>query len=595
MANLVEIKVPDIGNFKDVDVIELMVKPGDRLDKEQGLITLETDKAAMDVPSPYTGTVKTMKVKKGDKVSEGTIILTIESEDTAPVSKPQNAAAKPQQPITGSSSDSRSTQPQHTPSIAAAAEYADNVDIDCELLVLGSGPGGYTAAFRAADLGKQVAMVERYPSLGGVCLNVGCIPSKALLHAAKVIEETAEMSERGISFGQPKIDTGKLRSWKNSVVGKLTGGLATLAKQRKVQVVQGVGKFIAPHHLAVEQGGKKSVIRFQQCIIAAGSQAAKIPGFPDDPRILDSTSALELEDLPERMLVIGGGIIGLEMACVYDALGVKITVVELTDTLIPEADRDLVRVLQKRIEKRYEKIMLGVKVAKLEATNQGINAAFEGDGAQQPQTYGRVLVAVGRRPNGKLIDADKAGVAVDARGFIPVDRQQRTNVAHIFAIGDIAGNPMLAHKASHEGKVAAEVAAGMKVANDARAIPSVAYTDPEVAWVGLTEKQAKEQGVEVGKGAFPWIASGRNLSLGRDDGMTKLLFDPRTDRILGGGIVGSNAGDLIAELSLAIEMGCDAADIGLTVHPHPTLSETVMFAAEAFEGTITDLYMPKKH
>jgi len=681
MANITEVKVPDIGNFKDVDVIEVMVKAGDTIEKEQGLITLETDKAAMDVPSPYAGTVKQLKMKKGDKVSQGSLILTMEMAEvstasntttsypspsaTAPgVALPpasiqsspargegvnqgtaKAASNKSPSPPPGGEGEMRSGEraardgspglsggagsqslkegeggqsfssqsaapPNKSPSspvgkgggegakfisVAAAAEYSGEVDIECEVLVLGSGPGGYTAAFRAADLGKNVALLERYPALGGVCLNVGCIPSKALLHAAKVIEEAAEMTDRGISFGKPKLDTGKLRTWKNSVVGKLTGGLVTLAKQRKVQVVQGVGKFIAPHHLVVEQGGKQTVIRFEQCIIAAGSQAARIPGFPDDPRILDSTSALELEELPDRMLVIGGGIIGLEMACVYDALGVKITVVELTDTLIPEADRDLVRVLQKRIEKRYEKILLGVKVAKLEATKQGIKATFEGDRAPTPQTYGRVLVAVGRRPNGKLIDAGKAGINVDERGFIPADRQQRTNVSHIFAIGDIAGNPMLAHKASHEGKVAAEVAAGLKVANDVRAIPSVAYTDPEVAWVGLTEKQAKEQGIEVGKGAFPWIASGRNLSLGRDDGMTKLLFDPRTHRLLGAGIVGTNAGDLIAELALAIEMGCDAADIGLTVHPHPTLSETVMFAAEAFEGTITDLYMPKKH
>ncbi len=584
MANIVEIKVPDIGNFKDVDVIEVMVKAGDTIEKEQGLITLETDKAAMDVPSPYAGTVKDVKVKPGTKVSQGSLILTLEVSGTAapepavvPVSSTQHAAL----------------DTQHV-SAATAAEYSGKADVECEVLVLGSGPGGYTAAFRAADLGKKVALVERYPSLGGVCLNVGCIPSKALLHAAKVIEEAAEMAERGISFAKPKIDTGKLRTWKNSVVGKLTGGLMALAKQRKVQVVQGFGRFIAPHHLVVGQGGKQTVIRFEQCIIAAGSQAAKIPGFPDDPRILDSTSALELAELPDRMLVIGGGIIGLEMACVYDALGVKITVVELTDTLIPEADRDLVRVLQKRIEKRYEKILLGVKVAKLEAGKTGIKATFEGSNAPAPQTYGRVLVAVGRRPNGRLFDAEKADVAVDKRGFIPADRQQRTNVPHIFAIGDITGNPMLAHKASHEGKVAAEAAAGLKVANDVRAIPSVAYTDPEVAWVGLTEKLAKEQGIEVGKGMFPWSASGRNLSLGRDDGMTKLLFDPRTDRLLGAGIVGTNAGDLIAELALAIEMGCDAADIGLTVHPHPTLSETVMFSAEAFGGTITDLYMPKK-
>ena len=617
MANIAEIKVPDIGNFKDVDVIEVMVKAGDRIEKEQGLVTLETDKAAMDVPSPYAGTVKDVKVKPGAKVSQGSLILTLEvSEAAAPEVKPVSSTQSPARDVQGSTSaaggrgaptgapKAASTQnpvsataalgTQHI-SAATAAEYSGKADIECEVLVLGSGPGGYTAAFRAADLGKQVALVERYPSLGGVCLNVGCIPSKALLHAAKVIEEAAEMAERGISFDKPKIDTSKLRTWKNSVVAKLTGGLVTLAKQRKVQVVQGVGKFISPYHLVIEQSGKKMVIRFGQCIIAAGSQATRISGFPDDPRILDSTSALELEELPERMLVIGGGIIGLEMACVYDALGVKITVVELTDTLIPEADRDLVRVLQKRIEKRYEKILLGVKVAKLEATKQGIKASFDGKDAPAPQTYGRVLVAVGRRPNGKLIDADKAGVKVDGRGFIPVDRQQRTNVAHIFAIGDIAGNPMLAHKASHEGKVAAEVAAGLKGANDVRAIPSVAYTDPEVAWVGLTEKQAKEQGIEIGKGAFPWIASGRNLSLGRDDGMTKLLFDPKTNRLLGAGIVGTNAGDLIAELALAIEMGCDAEDIGLTVHPHPTLSETVMFAAEAFEGTITDLYMPRKY
>ncbi|MGB9428591.1 MAG: dihydrolipoyl dehydrogenase [Gammaproteobacteria bacterium] len=655
MANTIEIKVPDIGNFKDVDVIEVMVKVGDKIEKEQGLITLETDKAAMDVPSPQAGTVKAMQVKQGDKVSQGSVILTLEvaeaaaaqpaSRDTRQPASATAASSKIPSPLEGEGeagtaertvrddrpglSDEaemhspkggeggKTSSTQHTArgtqhaAAASAAEYSGKVDMECEVLVLGSGPGGYTAAFRAADLGKSVALVERYPTLGGVCLNVGCIPSKALLHAAKVIEEAAEMSERGISFGKPKIDTGKLRTWKNSVVGKLTGGLATLVKQRKLQVVQGIGKFLSPHHLSVEGKEGRKVLQFEQCIIAAGSQAAKIPGFPDDPRILDSTSALELEELPERMLVIGGGIIGLEMACVYDALGVKISVVELTDTLIPEADRDLVRVLQKRIEKRYEKILLGVKVAKLEATKQGIKATFEGDvqgstsaaggrtpgaakGAPTPQIYGRVLVAVGRRPNGKMIDADKAGVAVDERGFIPVDRQQRTNVPHIFAIGDIAGNPMLAHKASHEGKVAAEVTAGMKVANDTRAIPSVAYTDPEVAWVGLTEKQAQEQNIKVGKGSFPWIASGRNLSLGRDDGLTKLLFDPQTHCLLGAGIVGTNAGDLIAELTLAIEMGCDAEDIALTIHPHPTLSETVMFSAEAFEGTITDLYMPKK-
>ena len=589
MSQLVEIKVPDIGNFKDVDVIDVMVKPGDQVDKEQGLITLETDKAAMDVPSPYAGTVKGMRIKKGDKASEGTPILMLEVVEAA-------RAAAPPKPATAAASSAPRTAatPPRAAAAPAAEQYGGRVDLECEVLVLGSGPGGYTAVFRAADLGMQVALVERYPALGGVCLNVGCIPSKALLHAARVIEDAAEMSERGISFGKPQIDTKKLREWKHGVVSKLTGGLATLAKQRKVQVVTGVGKFVSPYHLSVEGKDGKQVLRFQQCIIAAGSQAAKIPGFPDDPRILDSTSALELEELPERMLIVGGGIIGLELACVYDALGVKITVVEMTDTLIPEADRDLVRVLQKRIEKRYEKILLATKVAKLEAAQQGIKATFDAKEAPAPQTYGRVLVAVGRRPNGKLIEAGKAGVAVDERGFIAVDRQQRTNVQHIFAIGDIAGNPMLAHKASHEGKVAADAAAGLKHFNDARAIPAVAYTDPELAWAGLTEKQAQEQGLEVGKGSFPWSVSARNLTLGRDDGLTKLLFDPVSHRLLGAGIVGSNAGDLIAELALAIEMGCDAEDIGLTIHPHPTLSETVMFSAEAFEGTLTDLYMPKK-
>ena len=602
MSQLVEIKVPDIGNFKDVDVIDVMVKPGDQVDKEQGLITLETDKAAMDVPSPYAGTVKDVRINKGDKASEGTPILTLEVVESAPAAAAPKAAssaaastqgAARRAPASDSAPQTAAAPPRAT-AAPAAAEYHGKVDMDCELLVLGSGPGGYTAAFRAADLGKQVVLVERYPTLGGVCLNVGCIPSKALLHAAKVIEEAAEMSERGISFGKPKIDTQKLRAWKNSVVSKLTGGLATLAKQRKVQVVMGVGKFLSPHHVSVEGRQGNQVLRFQQCIIAAGSQAATIPVFPNDPRILDSTSALELQELPERMLIIGGGIIGLEMACVYDALGVKITTVEMTDTLIPEADRDLVRVLQKRIEKRYEKILLATKVTKLEAIQQGIKATFDGKDAPAPQTYGLVLVAVGRRPNGKLIDAGKAGVAVDERGFIAVDRQQRTNVSHIFAIGDIAGNPMLAHKASHEGKVAAEAAAGLKHFNDVRAIPAVAYTDPEVAWAGVTEKQAQEQGIPADKGSFPWSASGRNLTLGRDDGLTKLLFDPVSHRLLGAGIVGSNAGDLIAELALAIEMGCDAEDIGLTIHPHPTLSETVMFSAEAFEGTLTDLYMPKK-
>ena len=475
------------------------------------------------------------------------------------------------------------------------AEYSGKVDMECQMVVLGSGPGGYATAFRAADLGLQTVLVERYAVLGGVCLNVGCIPSKALLHAAKVIEDAEAMAENGLVFAKPKIELDKLRGFKNKVVKKSVDGLTMLAKQRKVQVVQGYGKFLGPHHLATEQDGKKTVIKFEQCIIAAGSSVTRIPGLPDDPRIMDSTGALELAELPERMLVIGGGIIGLEMACVYDALGVKVTVVELTETLIPGADRDVVRPLEQRIKKRYEQILLGVKVAKLEATKQGIKASFDGANAPEPQTYGRVLVAVGRRPNGKLLDAEKAGVTVDERGFIPVDRQMRTSAGNIFAIGDVIGNPMLAHKASHEGHIAAEVAAGHKRFFDARVIPSVAYTDPEVAWVGLTELEANAQGIRYGKGVFPWVASGRARSIDRTDGMTKLLFEEGSDRLIGAATVGVNAGELIGELALAIEMGANAEDIALTIHPHPTLNESVMLAAEVFEGTVTDLYMPKKH
>ncbi|HVF15697.1 MAG TPA: dihydrolipoyl dehydrogenase [Steroidobacteraceae bacterium] len=455
--------------------------------------------------------------------------------------------------------------------------------------MLGAGPGGYTAAFRSADLGMKTAMVERSPQLGGVCLNVGCIPSKALLHAAKVIEDAEDMASAGITFGEPKIDVTKLREWKNKVVGRLTGGLTTLAKQRKVEVIRGTAKFVSPHELEVD--GKR--ISFAHCIIAAGSESVRLPGLPDDPRIIDSTGALEL-DLPKRLLVIGGGIIGLEMATVYSALGVKVTVVELTDGLMPGCDRDLVRPLEKRIAKRYEKILVKTKVTKVEAQKNGLRVTFEGEGAPEPQLFEKVLVSVGRSPNGKRINAEAAGVLVNERGFIPVDRQMRTNVSHIFAIGDIAGQPMLAHKASHEGKLAAEVAHGEKRAFDARVIPSVAYTDPEVAWVGLTETDAKVKGVEYEKAVFPWAASGRSLSLGRDEGFTKLLFDKQTHRVIGGGIVGPSAGDLIAEVALAIEMGCDAADIGLTIHPHPTLSETIAFAAEAFDGTLTDLYIPKR-
>ena len=459
--------------------------------------------------------------------------------------------------------------------------------------MLGAGPGGYTAAFRAADLGMKVALVERWPQLGGVCLNVGCIPSKALLHAAKVIEDAEAMSSAGLHFGKPQIDATKLREWKNKIVGKLTGGLATLAKQRKVEVIRGTGKFVSPHEVEVGGNGASRRVSFAHCIIAAGSESIRLPNLPDDPRIIDSTGALEL-DLPQRMLVIGGGIIGLEMATVYDALGVKVSVVELTDGLMPGCDRDLVRPLERRIAKRYERIMVKTKVSKVEAAKDGLRVTFEGEQAPQQQVYDRVLSAVGRSPNGRNIGADAAGVLVNERGFVPVDRQMRTNVPHIFAIGDVAGAPMLAHKASHEGKLAAEVAHGEKRAFDARVIPSVAYTDPEIAWVGLTETDAKVKGTAYEKATFPWAASGRSLSLGRDDGMTKLLFDPATRRVIGGGIVGPNAGDLISEVALAIEMGSDAADLGLTIHPHPTLSETVMFAAEAFEGTLTDLYVPKK-
>ncbi|HEU5398341.1 MAG TPA: dihydrolipoyl dehydrogenase [Gammaproteobacteria bacterium] len=592
MAKTVAVKVPDIGNFKDVDVIEVMVKPGDRVEKEQGLVTLETDKAAMDVPSPYAGTVKDVKLKKGDKASEGTLVLILEADETAAV--PKAAEQKPAAVPVAASQIPKAEAPKPVPAAANVPEYQGKHDIECQMAVIGSGPGGYSAAYRASDLGLQTVMVERYAALGGVCTNVGCIPSKALLHAAKVIEDAEAMAENGVVFGKPKIELDKLLGFKNKVVRKSTDGLAMLAKQRKVQVVQGFAKFLGPHHLAVELDGKRTVVKFEQCIVAVGSSVTRIPGLPDDPRIMDSTGALELQDLPERMLVVGGGIIGLEMACVYDALGVKITVVELTETLIPGADRDVVRPLEQRIRKRYEQILLGVKVAKLEATKEGIKATFEGKDAPSPQTYGRVLVAVGRRPNGRLIDAEKAGVAVDERGFIHVDRQMRTSAPNIYAIGDVVGNPMLAHKASHEAHVAAEVAAGQKRFFDARVIPSVAYTDPEVAWVGMTEIEAKEQGIAYGKGVFPWAASGRARSIDRTDGQTKLLFEEATGRLIGAAATGVNAGELTGEFALAIEMGANAEDIGLTIHPHPTLNESVMLAAEVFEGTITDLYAPKK-
>jgi len=581
-----KINVPDIGDFKDVEVIDVLVKPGDAIDVDTPLITLETEKATMDVPAPQAGTVTSVALKKGDRVSKGSLILEVEEKAGAAAPDPSPAGQDASPLPKGEGPRSEAPRPEPTPSTARGS-------YDFDVIVLGAGPGGYTAAFRAADLGMKVALIERWPQLGGVCLNVGCIPSKALLHAAKVIEEAHEMADAGIKFGEPEIDATKLREWKNKVVGRLTGGLVTLAKQRKVEVIRGTGKFASPHELDVEADGKTRKVSFAHCIIAAGSESVRLPGLPDDPRIIDSTGALEL-DLPKRLLVVGGGIIGLEMATVYDALGVKVTVVELTDGLIPGCDRDLVRPLEKRIAKRYEKILVKTKVTKVEALKEGLRATFEGEGAPEPQIFDKVLIAVGRSPNGKRINAEAAGVVVNERGFIPVDRQMRTNVPHIFAIGDIAGQPMLAHKASHEGKLAAEVAHGEKRAFDARVIPSVAYTDPEIAWVGLTETDAKAKGIEYEKGTFPWAASGRSLSLGRDDGFTKLLFDKSTHRVIGGGIVGPNAGDLIAEVALAIEMGCDAADIGLTIHPHPTLSETIAFAAEAFDGTLTDLYIPKR-
>ncbi len=568
-GGLQDVKVPDIGDFDNVDVIEVLVSPGDVIKPEDPLITLESDKASMEIPAPAGGTVKSVTLSVGDKVSQGDLILTLES---------SGGAAGP------------------SPAASPADSYGGSADKHAEVVVLGSGPGGYTAAFRAADLGKKTMLIERYERLGGVCLNVGCIPSKALLHAAKVIDEAASMAAHGITFSKPKVNIDELRSWKDGVVKRLTGGLSGLSKQRKVDVVHGVGVFLDPHHIEVTDGeGNTTVVSFDTCIIAAGSQPVKLPFMPDDPRVMDSTGALELADVPKRLLVIGGGIIGLEMATVYNALGSKITVVEMLDSLIAGADQDIVKPLQRRIMKQYENIWLETRVTAVEASKKGLQVTFEGKNApDKPQTFDRILVSVGRVPNGKAIDAGKAGVAVDERGFIAVDKQMRTNVPHIHAIGDIVGQPMLAHKAVHEGKVAAEVCAGHASAFDAKVIPSVAYTDPEVAWVGITETEAKAKGLDVGKGVFPWAASGRALSLGRDEGVTKLIFDKETDRLLGAGIVGPNAGDLIAEAALAIETNCDAADIGLTIHPHPTLSETVAMAAEAFEGTITDLYMPKK-
>ena len=596
------VTVPDLGGFKDVAVIDVLVKPGDKVAVETPLLTLESDKATMDVPSPAAGKVASVTVRPGDKVNTGTAVVVLEVEAAGSTDQTQPRAVLrapepyggepyldtvPMQPMTAAA-------PQKAPAMSPGpAEPSVGHGYDFDLAVLGAGPGGYTAAFRAADLGLRVALIERSPTLGGVCLNVGCIPSKALLHAARVIEEAQAMASHGVRFGPPEIDASKLREWKDSVVGRLTSGLGSLARQRKVTVVHGQGRFVSPHEIRIDDGGAGRVVSFHQCIIAAGSESVRLPGLPDDPRVIDSTGALEL-DLPASLLVVGGGIIGLEMATVYAALGVKVSVVELTDGLMPGCDRDLVKPLQKHVASRYERILTGTKASRVEAVADGLRVTFEGQGAPAPQVYGKVLVAVGRKPNGALLDAAAAGVTVDERGFIPVDRQMRTNVAHVFAIGDVVGQPMLAHKATHEGKVAAEAAAGLKSHFDATVIPSVAYTDPEVAWVGLTETDARARGVRYEKAVFPWAASGRSLALGRDEGFTKLLFDPESHRVVGGGIVGTNAGDLIAEVALAIEMGADAADIGLTIHPHPTLSETVAMAAEAFEGTLTDLYLPRK-
>ena len=616
---LVDVKVPDIGDFSDVPVIDVLVKPGDTVKAEDPLVTVESDKATMDIPSPAAGVVKAITVKIGDKVSEGDALLTLESGAPSPAQ-----AAAPSKPAASTPAPSKASSPTPSPAAAkqppppqpaaatgkapdagpaATGRYTGRADVECDMLVLGSGPGGYSAAFRAADLGIKTVLVERYAALGGVCLNVGCIPSKALLHTAAVMDEVKTMGEHGITYAAPTIELDKLRRFKDGVVRKLTGGLAGMAKARRVDVVRGIGRFVDPHHLEVqltsgdgrEATAAKKVIRFDKAIIAAGSEAMKLPFMPDDPRIVDSTGALLLQSIPKRMLVVGGGIIGLEMANVYSSLGSRIDVVEMLDGVMTGADRDLVKVWEKKNAPRFDKLMLKTKTVSAEATRTGIKVAFEGAAAPAgPQMYDLVLVAVGRKPNGGTIDAAKAGVAVTDRGYIGVDKQMRTNVGHIFAIGDIAGQPMLAHKAVHEGHVAAEAASGMKSYFDARQIPSVAYTDPEVAWTGVTEDECKAQGIGYAKAVFPWAASGRAIANARDEGFTKLLFDEATHRIVGGGIVGTHAGDLIAEIALAIEMGADAVDIGRTIHPHPTLSESVGLAAEAFEGVCTDLPPPRK-
>jgi dihydrolipoamide dehydrogenase len=581
MTQLIEIKVPDVGDFKDIPVIELLVKVGDTLEKEAPLITLETDKATVEIPAPQSGVVKEIKVRVGDKVSEGSSILILEVVEVAPSHAPYD--------------ESSSVAPPLVPVSASVQTPIVREENHADLVVLGAGPGGYTAAFRAADLGKKVVLIERYAALGGVCLNVGCIPSKALLHVAKVITEAEETEHQGVVFGKPTIEVDRLRTWKDSVISKLTKGLTALAKQRKVEVIHGIGKFISPHLIQVETASGIKSVSFEHCIIAAGSSVTRIPDFPyDDPRLIDSTGALNLEDIPKRMLIIGGGIIGLEMATVYDALGSSVSVVELMDQLIPGADADLVKPLHRRIQKRYEAIYLKTRVTRIESCDEGLRVTFAGEKSLEPQIYDRVLLAVGRRPNGRDIGAENAGIHVNERGFISVDEQLRTNVSHIFGIGDIVGEPMLAHKATHEGKLVAEIIAGHKATFDARTIPSVAYTDPEIAWMGLTETEAKKQGIDYERASFPWAASGRAIAMGREEGMTKLLLDKNTRRILGAGMVGVNAGELIAEAVLALEMGADMQDIGLTIHPHPTLSETIFFASEIAEGSITDLYLPKK-
>ena len=600
MSPIVEILTPDIGDFESVEVIEVLVSAGDRVDRDDSLITIESDKASMEIPSPQAGVIRELCVELGSHVSEGTPILRLEAADSprpVPAESISTTDASPTE-----STDHEPLQqapPVETPTVEAPAVGPPRSftpsDRHAEIVVIGGGPGGYTAAFRAADLGKQVVLIERYEKLGGVCLNVGCIPSKALLHIAEVVSEVRELHDRGVDFGEPNFDLDRMRAFKDRVVGNLTQGLSGLAKRRKVSVLRGHGRFSAADQVSVETGEGTTTVSFDDCIIAAGSQAVELSGIPnDDPRVMDSTAALLLEEIPDRLLVIGGGIIGLEMAAVYDALGSKITLVELTDELIPGCDRDLVKPLQNRIAKRYERIFLGTKVTRIKAQRDGLEVGFEGGDAPESDRFDRVLVAVGRRPNGHAIDARKAGVAVDDRGFIAVDSQMRTNAPHIYAIGDIVGEPMLAHKATHEGKTAAEVIAGLPAAFDPKAIPSVAYTDPEVAWMGLSEAEAQAKGIRFEKVSFPWLASGRAQGIGRSEGVTKLIFDAEDRRLLGAGIVGRNAGELIAEAVLALELGADAEDLALTIHAHPTLSETLNFGAEMFEGTITDLYIPRR-